>query len=155
MPRRVLRALSAKWTGWLTRDPNPIITILAFALVIALGFAVAGWNAARNAEHRVTRVELGRAADQAVAEEGRKIGQVATCFSAARSRPPLTEVLRFIGALASNDPVARESVETLVKVFEQQATSGIRGEPTKAKCLQLAERLGVDPRPYNLEEEEQ
>lgn len=111
-----------------------------FALVIVLIVAVAGWTAARNAERRVTTLE-------SVLSNTQNVAQVATCFSAARSRPLLTTIL---SALASgeHDPAVRAAYDQLIGSYATAPTPGIQGEPTIERCTKLAKRLHVDPTPY-------
>jgi hypothetical protein len=150
MPKRLVRIPARAWASAVASHPQAVLGVLTFALVIALGFAVAGWSAARNAEQRVSRVELLRAADIAAAEQGRKISQVVTCFNAAKGRPPLTTILR---ALASRelDPAVRAAFEVLITSYETASTPGIEGQPTEDKCIALAKKLGIDPSPYDFQ----
>ena len=152
-PRRIV----SRYVNFVDRHRNAILALLLVLCVLLALFAAGGWLTARNANReaaeareRVTRLEVERAAEKAAREQGEKISQVVTCFNAVRSRPLLTDVLRFIAALAASDPVARQAADTLVDVYESQPTPGIKGEPTRPKCLQLAERLGVDPAAYDV-----
>lgn len=147
MPDRVLKIPARAWGRVVSNHPQIVIGVLSFALLIALGIAVAGWTAARNAEQRVTRVEIARAADAAAQEQGKRIANVVTCFNAAKGRPLLTTILR---ALASRefDPSVRAAFDQLISTYEDAPTPGVKGPPTVEKCRALAHRLGIDPRPY-------
>ena len=140
MPKRIVLIPARRFIGFVNHHQNFVIAILMFALLVALGFAVAGWTAARNAERRVTSLEIALANTQNVA-------QVATCFSAARSRPLLTTIL---SALASgeHDPAVRAAYDQLIGSYATAPTPGIQGEPTIERCTRLAKRLHVDPTPY-------
>lgn len=144
MPERILKVPAALWKRLVTQHPGMVITVLSFMLLIALGIAVAGWTAARNAERRVTQVEVSQAAEIAAQERGEKIAQVATCFNSANGRPLLTTVLR---ALAGRefDPAVREAFNQLITQYEEASSPGITGTPTHEKCRALAKRYGIDP----------
>lgn len=148
MPRRIVTIPARLWSNYVTRHPQVVITLLSFALLIALGVAIGGWVAARNAEQRVSKIEIERATEIAVNEQGKKISQVTTCFNSAVNRPLLTTILR---ALASreNDPVVREAFDQLISDYESTSTPNIKGPPTEAKCHALAKRLGINPAPYD------
>lgn len=147
MPKRLVTVPMRLWNGFVTRHPQAVISALSFALLIALGVAVSGWTAARNAEQRVTRVEILRQADLAAQEQGQKIAQVATCFNAAKSRPLLTTILRALAA-REFDPAVRAAFDTLINQYENSSVPGVKGTPTHEKCHALAARLGIDPTPY-------
>ena len=148
MPKRIITVPARRFVGFVGSHPEIVSAILGFALLIALGVAVAGWTAARNAEQRVSVVELQRAADVAAAEQGRKISQVVTCFNAAKGRPPLTTILRALAA-GEHDPAVRAAFDVLITTYETAPTPGIQGEPTEEKCTALAKRLGIDPSAYD------
>lgn len=147
MPDRLVRIPARKLMAFVSGHEQLVVAILMFALVIALGIAVAGWAAARNAEQRITKIELDRIADKAVAEQGKKISQVTTCFNAAKQRPLLTTVLRALSG-AEHDPAARSAFDQLILEYETAPTPGINGTPTDESCTALAKRLGVNPNPY-------
>lgn len=147
MPSRIITVPVRWWRYIVTEHPNVVLTALVFMLVIALGFAVAGWNAARSAEHRVSRIEAERLAERAAQEEGEKISKVVTCLNAAKTRPVLATVLRALAG-RETDAATRAAYGILIDRYEQQATPGISGAPTRPKCLALAFRLGIDPAPY-------
>ena len=148
MPERLILVPARKWIAWVNHHQNVVVTGLAFLLVVALVVAVAGWTQARNAEQRVTKVEIQAAADRAAADQGKKISQVVTCFNAANGRPLLTTILR---ALASRefDPSVRAAFDSLISQYEDSSTPGIVGPPTIDKCRALAVRLGVNPDQYD------
>lgn len=148
MPERIVVIPARALMGFVSRHQQVVLAVLMFALVIALGVAVAGWTAARNAEQRVNRLEIDRAAETAANEQSKKIAQVATCFSAAKSRPLLTTVLRAL-ASGEHDPAVRSAYDALISNFEDASTPGITGAPTEEKCTDLAKKLGVDPSPYS------
>lgn len=148
MPSRIITVPVRWWRYIVTEHPNVVLTALVFMLVIALGFAVAGWNAARSAEHRVSQVEAARLAEFAAQKQGEKISQVVTCLNAVRTRPPLTTVLRALAAREA-DPATRSAYGILIDRYERQPTPGITGTPTRPKCFKLADELGVDPVPYD------
>lgn len=131
-----------------SRHEQVIVAVLAFALLIALGVAVAGWTAARNAEERITKIEVERAADQAAREQGEKIAQITTCFNTAKSRPLLTTVLRAMAA-GESDPAVRTAINLLISNYENAGVPGVDGQPTQEKCVALAKRLNVNPAPYD------
>lgn len=119
--------------------------ILVAGLVVTLALAIWGWNTAREAENRVTRSEQ---ADQRAAA----VGQVVTCFSAARSRPRLVLIFRFLqNQAATADAPTRQAFNGLLESFTGQATPGITGEPTRTKCKTLARTLGVDDLSYDFD----
>ena len=147
MPKRLVVIPAERFVTFIGRHQRVVTAILMFALLIALGVAVAGWTAARNAEQRVNKLEFDRLADKAAQEQGQKIAQVTTCFNAAKSRPLLTTILR---ALASReyDPAVRAAFDELISSYSEASTPGIKGEPNEQRCTALAERLGIDPGPY-------
>jgi hypothetical protein len=147
MPKRIVLIPARRFIRLVNDHQNFVIAILMFALLIALGFAVAGWTAARNAERSVTSLEDVLAKTQSVAQKTQNVAQVATCFSAARSRPLLTTIL---SALASgeHDPAVRAAYDQLIGSYATAPTPGILGEPTIERCTRLAKRLHVDPTPY-------
>lgn len=126
--------------------------LMGMALVLALvsGMSALGYAKARSAQERINKVELAAAADKAAAEQGKKIAQVVTCFNAAKGRPLLTTVLR---ALASRefDPAVRAAFDQLITTYETSPVPGVKGQPTDDKCHALANRLGIDPAPYDPE----
>jgi len=147
MPERIVKVPARAFLRFVDHHQRAVITALMFALVIALGVAVSGWTAARNAEQRVNALEVARTADQAAAAQGAKIAQVTSCFNAAKTRPLLTTILR---ALAANetDPAVRAAFDQLISDYETASTPGLRGSPTDESCTALAKQLGVDPQPY-------
>jgi hypothetical protein len=140
MPKRLLLIPGQRLLSFVDRHQKVIMACLMFALLIALGFAVAGWTAARNAEQRVSKLEL-------TAKQTAAVAQVATCFSAARSRPPLTTILRAL-ASGEHDPAVRAAYDQLITDYSTSPTPGINGEPTIERCTALADKLDVDPSSY-------
>lgn len=147
MPDRIVRIPARKFAAFVGSHEQLVIGMLMFALVIALGVAVAGWVAARNAEQRVTKLEIARLADKAAQEQGQKISQVTTCFNAAKQRPLLTTVLRALAG-GESDPAVRSAFDQLILQYEKEPTPGIRGTPSEEACERLARKLGIDPAPY-------
>lgn len=121
---------------------------MALILAIVSGFSALGYAKARDAQERINRVELAAATDKAAQKQGQKIAQVVTCFNAAKGRPLLTTVLR---ALASRefDPAVRAAFDQLITTYETSPVPGVKGQPTDVKCHALANRLGIDPAPYD------
>ena len=122
--------------NWIGRHSNIIITgllLVAFGLAI---FAGDGYRRARDAQRRVNAIELERAQE----EIGKRVADVATCFNRARSRPQLILVLRGIaGQLQDGD--ARRAALAVVMEYENDT-------PSRADCIALAKKQGVDPDPY-------
>lgn len=154
MPKRIILIPGRSLLSFVDRYQQLVTAVLLFALLVALGFAVAGWTAARNAEQRVNsaeervnKLEVERAAERAANEQSKKIAQVATCFAAAKSRPLLTTILRAL-ASGEHDPTVRAAYNALISNFENASTPGIKGSPTASKCTDLAESFDIDPKPY-------
>lgn len=148
MPQRIVKIPAKRLMHWMSDHQQATLGILSFALVIALAFAVAGWTAARNAEQRVTKIEVESAAEHAATMQGEKISKVVSCFNAASTRPLLTTVLR---AMAAREPdaVVRTAINLLISNYERSAVIGVKGQPTEEKCRTLARKLGVKSTPYD------
>jgi type II secretory pathway pseudopilin PulG len=143
MPDRVLRK-SVEY--WREHPQGVLLVLLAMTLVVAIW----GWSRANNAQVRLNKIEVANQAQLAAAEEGKKIGQVITCFTAARSRPLLTTVLRALAG-RETDPITRTAYDVLISAYETQTIPGIRGTPTRDKCAELGEELGVDYDAYDFD----
>ena len=147
MPKRIVTIPARQMMLWMSRHEQIVLAILSFALVIALGVAVAGWAAARNAEEHVNKLEVERAAELVAREQGEKLSQVVTCFNTSRSRPLLTTILRAMAG-SETDPAVRTAINLLISNYENSSVPGVEGTPTEDKCIALAHKLHIDPTPY-------
>lgn len=131
MPERLAR----RWVSFAGRHDELIILALCVALVVALIFAVLGWNKATDAQRRVTSVETQLETERI----GKAIADVTTCFNQARVRPRLIKILRGIQVELEPDP--RQALGDLIDEYDSDT-------PSTADCVILARKRGVDPRPY-------
>jgi hypothetical protein len=122
-------------TAILDKHGEAILLLLMAALVIALIFAVLGWNKATDAQKRVTTVE----AQQEAERLGKNVADVTTCFNAAKRRPGLIVILRGIAVELEPDP--RQALNELIDAYGKDT-------PTTADCVVLARKRGIDPAPY-------
>ena len=129
VPDRLVRRA---WITW-KRFPQEVLLIL---LAITLCVAIWGWSKAGDAQQTLAN-------QQAVADQGKRISQVVTCFNAARSRPLLTRILRGLASRES-DQITRQAYGVLIDDYERQPVVGIEGAPTRDKCAKLGDMLHVD-----------
>jgi hypothetical protein len=105
-------------------------TIFALGLVVAalsvIGFVLQ--RQLRDARERVAAIETGT-----------KIGEVATCFAAARTRPQLIVILR--GMAVKLDPDPRDATLNFIDAYERQT-------PTLPECAKRAREARLDPRDF-------
>jgi uncharacterized protein HemX len=125
MPYRAYRRAE----DYVGRHSSQVILLLLVALVIALIFAVSGYNKARNVEQDLQAEKLGKA-----------IADVTTCFNRANARPQLVRVLRAL-ANAVDDQADRLDVHDFVDQYEEET-------PTREECAATAVEMGIDPAPY-------
>ena len=131
MTRRLVRR-ALNFQG---RHAQAISLVLSFALCVALIVAVLGWRSARDAQRRLTSVEL-----QLTTEKiGKDIADVTTCFNAAKRRPGLIVILQGIAVELEPDP--RQALNELIDQYGQDT-------PTVPDCVALARKRGIDPKPY-------
>jgi len=124
-----------RFLSWMGKHDEAIMLTLTAALVIALIFAVLGWNKAVNAQERVTSVETQLATEKL----GKAIADVTTCFNQAMNRPRLLTILRGISVELEPDP--RQQLSGLIDDYE-------RDTPTNVDCIKLSRKTGIDPKPY-------
>ena len=125
MARRIVQ----RWFSFADRHYRILFLVMAVALVIALIFAVSGFNKARSVEQ-----------DLAAERVGKAIADVTTCFNRANARPQLVRVLRAL-ANAVDDQADRLDVHDFVDQYEEQT-------PTRDECAATAAEMGIDPAPY-------
>lgn len=134
-------------TAWVRRYIDAILIGLLFVVLI---LAIWGWQKATNAQKRINTIEVSRTAEQAAEEKSKATGEVVLCFSTARTRPVLTKLLRRINA-SEPDPVQRVRVEILIQDYESNEVPGIKGQPTRKKCVAQARALHVDYSRYDFD----
>lgn len=123
--------------AWVGEHAKPELIVL---LTISIGLAIwatAGFLAARDAQHRVTAIEVNRAAEDA----SKQAADVTTCFASARGRPRIIEILRAIAGTI-DDTVPRAAVNDLIHDFQTRT-------PTVPTCVKIAHRYGLDPKKFD------
>lgn len=131
MPKRlVVRPL--KWAG---RYAAPIILLLLVLSTVMTIVAASGYTKARDAQRRVNRVELARLTEKKAAD----VDRVATCFRTVQVRPQIIEI--FTAIANQQEFGAKEAITELIMEYD-------RTTPTEAKCIEIANSLGIDPSLY-------
>lgn len=138
------------YASWVDRHRNALLGALLILSVILALLAAAGWQTAREAQSRVSRIEVERQAERIAAETAKRTGQVVTCFSTARNRPRLIAILDSL-AEREEDPGVRISIRGLIDEYSGQQVPGIKGNPTRSKCVALARMLEVEYAAYDFD----
>lgn len=125
-------------------------TIILILLAVVLVLAIWGWSKAANAQTRVNSLELQRQAEEVANAQGKKIGDVVTCFSTARTRPVVIHILRTINSSEEN-PIQRLRVAELIGEYASATVPGVKGKPNRIKCIALAKRLGINYTTYDFD----
>lgn len=131
MPDRVVR----KGVDFIDKHATLLIFIMLVTMLLTAIFASVGWNQARQAQNRLNSVEETQRAEKL----GKQIADVTTCFNRARNTPRFIVILRGLALELEPDP--RQAVNELISEYEQDV-------PSKADCVALAKKNGIDPRPY-------
>ena len=154
---RLLRGLATRGLTFIGEHYREFLAMILFLFVALAIFAYVGWAKARDAAQdasdaraRVSTVEEQRAIEQAAQRRGERIAKVVTCFNTARNRPRLTLILTAL-ANQQEDPVVRDVIGGLIEEYETTPTAGVRGTPTRAKCVRLAVRTGVPFAAYDFD----
>lgn len=116
---------------------NTIIFLMFAAMLIVAVFAALGWNKAEVAQTEVNQIELERAAEKKAAD----IDRVSTCFATVRNRPRVVQILEGLAAVV-DDRITREALDFQIKEYDERT-------PTRSECFDIADELGVDPKPYD------
>jgi len=117
------------------RHANAIIFLLLVVSLLATVWAMLGWSAARNAQHRLTSVEARNQAE----DLGKQVADVTTCFNQAKNRPRLVIILR--GISVELEPLPRDQLQSLIDDYSKDT-------PTVVRCVALARKYKIDPEPY-------
>lgn len=133
MPARVTRHAM----NFIDEHANTIIFLMFVVMLLTAIFASIGWNQARNAQQRVNVIELDRAAERKAAD----IQRVSTCFTTARNRPRVIQILEGLAA-SLDDRVTRSALDDQIEAYDEST-------PTRTGCLALAAELGIDPKPFD------
>lgn len=153
MPDRIVRK-SVEWVG---EHRNVVLTLGLFAMVAFAIFAAIGWSKAAEAKRdaanalvRVASVENERKQERAARDAANRTAEVALCFSSARNRPRLLLVLNALNGVTS-DIVTRTAIAGLIHDYGTQPVQGIKGMPSRDKCVALANQLDIDVAPYDFD----
>ena len=117
------------------RHANLVIFVLLVVSLVATVWAMLGWSAARNAQHRLGTVEARNQAE----DLGKQVADVTTCFNQARNRPRLVIILR--GISVELEPLPRDQLQSLIDEYSKDT-------PTVVQCVALARKYKIDPEPY-------
>lgn len=146
IPRVTVESARAVWTVFRKYSEAVLLIMLCVVLVLAIW----GWQKAANAQNRVNKLEVARAAEEAAQKQARVTAEVTGCFSSARTRPPLVRLLRNINSTEPNIP-QRRKVNLLITEIARAPVTGITGKPTRKKCVALAKKQNVDYRRYDFD----
>jgi hypothetical protein len=113
---------------WVGKHAVGIMLLLMFVALAALLVAVQGWRTATSTREQLQAEKLGKV-----------IADVTSCFNAADRRPQLELILRGIAAEIEPDP--RQALTTYIDDYT-------RNTPDRQDCVALAEKNGIDPKPY-------
>jgi hypothetical protein len=128
-------------TRWASRQidrhANTILFIMLVVSLLAATWAAIGWNKARDAQERVTTIEVQRALEKKAADTN----IVSMCFATARNRPQVIKVLTAFAAQL-DDTIARGVILNMITEYDSTT-------PSHADCIRRARELGINPAPFD------